>query len=158
MSGRTITLVAGIAGLLAVLAGTFGTHGLEGRIEQDLLETWEIEIEMPPVQLRVTGLLDAYRLRDTAARRVLKQDLGTTTIHIVRFGPVLCFGIPADVSTSIGMPVLEHARRAGFVPLIMSMSNEWIGYLFTEDWRLIEIIDEIELRAAVEIAKMERYG
>jgi len=44
MNARSAIVVAGVAGMLAVAAGTFGAHGLEGRIDPDLLHTWEIGV------------------------------------------------------------------------------------------------------------------
>jgi hypothetical protein len=103
-------------------------------VERPVLESYEIEVPLPPVQLRVSGsgLLGSHRLRDSVARRVLEEDLSVTRLQVVRLGTVLLFGVPCDLSTSIGMPVLQYAREAGFVPVIMSMSNEWIGYVLTE--------------------------
>ena len=104
-------------------------------LELPLLETYEIEVRMPPVQLRVSGSgpFATRRLRHAVAARLLEEDLSVTRIQVVRLGPVLWIGVPCDLSASIGMPVLEQARKAGFVPVIMSMSNEWIGYVLTEE-------------------------
>ncbi|MEL7237759.1 MAG: DUF423 domain-containing protein [Planctomycetota bacterium] len=44
LSFRATLLIAGLLGLTAVLAGTFGAHGLEGRVEEDLLPTFEVGV------------------------------------------------------------------------------------------------------------------
>jgi hypothetical protein len=103
-------------------------------LDPTVVEAYEIEVKMPPVQLRVSGKgpLDSYRLRDAVAESLLEEDLAVTSLHVVRLGPLLLFGVPCDLSASIGLPVMEYARERGFVPVILSMSNEWIGYVLTE--------------------------
>ena len=44
MTFRLALLVGAAAGFLAVVAGTFGAHGLEGRIDADLLQTYEVGV------------------------------------------------------------------------------------------------------------------
>jgi uncharacterized membrane protein YgdD (TMEM256/DUF423 family) len=41
---RWFAVLAAVAGFLGVVAGTFGAHGLEGRVSEDLLETFEIGV------------------------------------------------------------------------------------------------------------------
>jgi hypothetical protein len=121
------------------IASYLASAGLEKMDPTELswpaLETYEIEVKLPPVQLRISGAgpLASYRLRDDMAEQFLSPDLGSTSVHVVRLGPVLLLGVPCDLSASIGLPVLERARERGFVPVISSMTNEWIGYVFTEE-------------------------
>lgn len=44
MSQRSAVLIAAVLGFLAVVAGTFGAHVLRGRIDPDLLETYEVGV------------------------------------------------------------------------------------------------------------------
>jgi uncharacterized membrane protein YgdD (TMEM256/DUF423 family) len=44
MSGAAWARIGAILGGLAVIAGTFGAHGLEGKVEPDALETFEVGV------------------------------------------------------------------------------------------------------------------
>lgn len=44
MTFRQVLVIAGTLGFLAILAGTFGAHGLRGRVEADLMDTYEVGV------------------------------------------------------------------------------------------------------------------
>jgi uncharacterized membrane protein YgdD (TMEM256/DUF423 family) len=44
MNGARWARIGAILGAVAVIAGTFGAHGLEGRVDPDALETFEIGV------------------------------------------------------------------------------------------------------------------
>ena len=44
MSFRRMIAAAAALGFLGVVAGTFGAHGLDGRVEADLLSTFEVGV------------------------------------------------------------------------------------------------------------------
>lgn len=44
MTLRQVMVIAGALGFLAVLAGTFGAHTLRGRVEEDLMDIYEVGV------------------------------------------------------------------------------------------------------------------
>lgn len=98
------------------------------------LQSFEFDIRLPPIQLRLLrlGPLGAWRLRDGLAGLLLPDHLETARIQIARIGPVLILGAPCDLATSVGLPILEAAKRRGFIPFFTSMAEDWIGYVLTE--------------------------
>ncbi len=98
------------------------------------LESFEFDVRLPPIQARLLrlGPLGAWRVRDGLAGRLLPDHFDTARIQIARIGPVLILGAPCDLATSVGLPILDEAKRRGFFPFFTSMAEDWIGYVLTE--------------------------
>ncbi len=42
------------------------------------------------------------------------------------------FGLPCDVSAELGLDLKQHARRAGYQPVVVGFANDYIGYCLPE--------------------------
>jgi hypothetical protein len=104
------------------------------RLAPAVLESFEIEVTLPPVQARLfrSDLLGSWALREWLARRLLPGGLDRATVQVVRIGPVALLGAPADLASSVALPLLERARRLGMEVLFVSMADGWIGYVMEE--------------------------
>jgi hypothetical protein len=104
-------------------------------VRTPILETFEFEVTMPPLQprLRRTGMFGFWFARPWLAHRVLPADLDQATVQIVRIGSAVLIGAPSDLATSVGLPLLAQARRLGLAASFVSMADDWIGYVMTED-------------------------
>ncbi len=65
MTSRTALILAGVTGFLAVVAGTFGAHALEGWLDPDALETYEVGVRYHAYHalaiLACVGFIDRLR-------------------------------------------------------------------------------------------------
>ncbi len=104
-------------------------------VSKPVLETFEFEVTMPPLQprLRRTGMFGFWFARPWLVRRVLPPDLDQATVQVVRIGSAVLIGAPSDLATSVALPLLAQARRRGLAVSFVSMADDWIGYVMTED-------------------------
>ena len=123
----------------ALIADYLVREGLEKAsfvpVARPVLETFEFEVTMPPLQprLRRTGMFGFWFARPWLVRRVLPADLGQATVQVVRIGSAVLIGAPSDLASSVGLPLLARARRLGLAASFVSMADDWIGYVMTEN-------------------------
>jgi hypothetical protein len=91
--------------------------------ESGVLEAVQLSLPLPPPQLRV------------GARRRLPTFLGEiffdreSAIHLIRVGPVVLVGVPADLSSALGKEIKAEARRHGLRAVIVGFANDYVGYV-----------------------------
>jgi Neutral/alkaline non-lysosomal ceramidase, N-terminal len=59
---------------------------------------------------------------------------GTTSIQVVRIGPVLLLGVPCDLGAEIGLALKRYARSRGFEALVVGFANDYIGYVISDKY------------------------
>jgi hypothetical protein len=104
-------------------------------VEFPVLESFEFEVDLPPLQPRLlrTGMFGFVFARPWLVRRVMPPDLEQATVQVIRIGSIALIGAPADLATSVGLPLLEEAWKLGLQASFVSMTDDWIGYVLTED-------------------------
>jgi hypothetical protein len=104
-------------------------------VESPVLESFEFEVTLPPLQPRVlrTGLFGFRFARPWLIRSIMPPGLESATVQVIRVGSVALIGAPADLATSLGLPLLEEAGELGLRASFVSMADDWIGYVLTED-------------------------
>lgn len=91
--------------------------------EQGILEGRRLTLVLPPVQLRIG-----------TERRVPKFVGGwffdkESVVQILRIGPTLLVGVPADLSSVLGQQIKAEAEQHGFRAIIVGFANDYIGYV-----------------------------
>ena len=71
--------------------------------------------------------------RPWLAARMLPEELARATVQVVRIGPVALIGAPADLASSVGLPLIEAARKLGLRVFFVSMADDWIGYVMRQE-------------------------
>ena len=104
-------------------------------IASPVLEVFEFEVRMPPLQPRVvrSSWLGSWVIRPWLARGLFPDLLEGCAVQVMRLGPLSLVGTPTDFSSSLGLPLLASARAEGVELLLVSMAEEWVGYVLPED-------------------------
>ena len=120
------------------IAGHLVEEGLDRvavrEVERPVLEAFELSLAMPPLQPRLfrSDALGSWVLRDWLVSPLFPDDLTQTVVQVARLGPVALVGAPADLASSLALPLLERAESRGLEMLFVSMADDWIGYLMEE--------------------------
>jgi hypothetical protein len=97
------------------------------------LASWPIQVDLPPVQVRLGGGLRLSPLVGS----VLHD--GQAAVHLLRVGELTLAGMPGDYSGELAMNLSRRADAAGIqAPTVTSFNGDYIGYLlprrrFAED-------------------------
>lgn len=115
---------------------TRGVATIEVRwLDPVVVESFEFGIVMPQLQPRLwrSSLLGSWALRPWLAARLFPEDLNRGVVQVLRIGPVAIVGAPADLASSLALPLIESARSRGVELLFVSMAEQWIGYLMRHE-------------------------
>ena len=91
--------------------------------EEPLLSSAELSLHLPPPQVKVRS---NRRLPFFIAKPFFDSK---TAVQMIRIGPLLLLGVPADLSVELGEKIKEYAQGRGFQAIIIGFSNDYIGYL-----------------------------
>lgn len=91
--------------------------------EELLLFSAQISVYLPPPQVKVRS---NRRLPFFISKPFFNLK---TALQIIRIGPLVLLGVPADLSVELGEKIKEYAQGRGFQAIIIGFANDYIGYL-----------------------------
>ncbi len=104
--------------VLALLAKA--THDTPGS-----LQVAQRTVALPPARVR----LGPVTLPAWLGRSLVDDD---ASVSVVKLDRIMLFGLPCDVSAELGLDLKQHARRAGYQPVVVGFANDYIGYCLPE--------------------------
>jgi hypothetical protein len=91
--------------------------------ESGVLEAVRPSLPLPPPQLRIGA---GRRLPTFIGEIFFDRE---SVIHLVRVGPLVLVGVPADLSSALGKEIKAEAGRHALHALIVGFANDYIGYI-----------------------------
>jgi len=88
----------------------------------------DIALPLPPPQIKLSP---NHRLPIWVGRALLDD---TTSIQILRLGPVLLLGVPCDLGAEIGLDLKQYARSKGYEAIVVGFANDYIGYVIPDKY------------------------
>ncbi|MBT9131166.1 MAG: Neutral ceramidase [candidate division WS2 bacterium] len=105
------------------------------------------DIYLPPVQLKPLG----FKVPTFLGRFFLDRK---TFKNIILINDILLVALPCEPGVEIGLELKNIAREAGYFPYIITLANDWIGYVVPEKYYYT---DEYEARMSFYGPKMDSY-
>jgi hypothetical protein len=91
----------------------------------DSLQVIQRTVALPPARVR----LGPVTLPSWLGRSLVDDD---ASVSVVQVDEVVLFGVPCDLSAELGLHVKQHARQAGYQPIVVGFANDYIGYCLSE--------------------------
>jgi hypothetical protein len=88
----------------------------------------KVTVDLPDPQVKV----GTNRRLPVWMGRALLDD--TTSIQVMRIGPILLLGVPCDLGAEIGLALKRYARSRGFDAIVVGFTNDYIGYVIPDKY------------------------
>ena len=91
------------------------------------IDSIRIPVYLPPTQVRVSK---NFRLPSFFGNLFFDS---TSSLQAIRIGEQVLLGVPADLSSQIGLKIKEYGKRLGLRVLIMGFANDYVGYIIPQE-------------------------
>jgi hypothetical protein len=113
----------------AAAMGRILSERVQQAIDQDTwidcggVDSFRIPVYLPPTQVRVTN---HYRLPSFFSSLFFDS---VSSLQALRLGKQVLLGVPADLSSQIGLEIKEYGKGLGLRVLIIGFANDYVGYI-----------------------------
>lgn len=129
MNGAGWARIGAILGAVAVIAGTFGAHGLEGKVDPDALETFEIGVRYQMFHALALLAVGILALRTGPSRVISAAGWLFLFGSIVFPGSLYLLVLAGGTAKWLGMiaPIGGTALIAGWISLAVACRADRLG-------------------------------
>jgi hypothetical protein len=91
------------------------------------VDSIRIPVYLPPTQVRVSK---NFRLPSFFGNLFFDSN---SSLQAIRIGNQVLLGVPADLSSQIGLEIKEYGRKFGLRVLIIGFANDYVGYIIPRE-------------------------